>query len=220
MSALHLTSAAAAAPPVSSWLAAVAAGDAAIARAVHRHMSAAPDALVQAVAWISHLGDRWVLGALMALACTALALRGAPRLAVAAGGLMALQGLLVWALKAHWQRARPIDGALDAASVVVNGSSLPSGHATAALVGFGLLAWLALRAGPPAWRAHRRAIVASAVLLAAAIGVSRVLLGVHYPTDVLAGWCVGGLWLALCSRCLPRLLPRHAPAGWHGPGKP
>ncbi len=70
--------------------------------------------------------------------------------------------------------------------------SFPSGHATTAVVFFGFLAY---------YLAHRRAhgrriwIYAAATLLMLLIGVSRVYLGVHYPSDVLAGFMLGALWL-------------------------
>ena len=48
-------------------------------------------------------------------------------------------------------------------------------------------------------------ILASAVVLALAIGGTRIYLGVHYPTDVLAGWCAGIAWALLCSLIARRL---------------
>lgn len=76
---------------------------------------------------------------------------------------------------------------------IVHTYSFPSGHAAGNMVFFGALAMLAIR---------RDAYVAAglAVLL---IGVSRVWLGVHWPSDVLAGWIEGLGWLALCAVWLP-----------------
>lgn len=171
-----------------------------------------PAPVHSAVALLSHLGDRWFITALAVLAFAALALRGQPVRALAAGALLSGQGLLVWWLKDLAMRARPPQGVVDAAwGVVVNGYSLPSGHTTAATVAYGLLAWLALNSGLALGRAQRAAVITAAVGLALGIGVSRVLLGAHFPTDVLAGWCVGGAWLAL-SVVLLKALPPEQPA--------
>lgn len=72
--------------------------------------------------------------------------------------------------------------------------SFPSGHATGSMAFFGLLVYLALRAGGPFWR--RALAVAGALLAVLLIGASRVYLGEHYPTDVVGGWAVGLVWLA------------------------
>jgi undecaprenyl-diphosphatase len=164
--------------------------------------------LVLALSAISHLGDRWVIGSAALWACAAVALRGQPWRASVVAGLLAAQGLSIWVVKDWVARARPEGGAVAPAWVVVNGHSFPSGHAAAAALGFGLLAWLAVHSGPPHWRAHRRAIFATAVVLAVAVGVSRCLLGVHYAGDVLAGWCMGGAWLLMGLALLQRMPAR------------
>lgn len=71
------------------------------------------------------------------------------------------------------------------------GFSFPSGHASHSAVGYGILAVLVSRTRLP--RAARAAIVIGLVVLVFLIGLSRVWLGVHYPTDVLAGWIAGGV---------------------------
>lgn len=76
--------------------------------------------------------------------------------------------------------------------VDVSGYSFPSGHATSSAVIYLTLATLAGQVTPS--RAARRYLLAVAVLLVGAIGCSRVYLGVHWPSDVLAGWSFGTLW--------------------------
>ena len=75
--------------------------------------------------------------------------------------------------------------------------SMPSGHAMMSAVVFGLIAVGLFRAS--AWiRAHPDVLLV-APLLAVAIGLSRVYLGVHWMSDVVVGWVFGALWIALVA---------------------
>ncbi len=74
--------------------------------------------------------------------------------------------------------------------------SFPSGHSVMSLLFFGFLAYLLVQQrGRGKWH---RFVGIGFVLIPVLVGVSRLVLGAHYPTDVLAGWDVGALWLALC----------------------
>lgn len=98
-------------------------------------------------------------------------------------------GLVVDLIKGLVVRARPdlVPHLVDA-----HGYSFPSGHATSSAVVYLTLASLAGQVTPD--RAARRYLLAVAVMLAGAIGCSRVYLGVHWPSDVIAGWSFGTLW--------------------------
>jgi len=100
--------------------------------------------------------------------------------------------LLSSTLKGEFGRARP---ELVPHGELVSGLSFPSGHAFSSAVVYLTLAVLLARVQP-----HRRPkiyLMSLAIFLTLLIGVSRVYLGVHWPSDVLAGWCVGSAWALL-----------------------
>lgn len=80
----------------------------------------------------------------------------------------------------------------------VSSASFPSAHAMNSAVVYLTLA--AVLARTHIERRLRRYIVGAAILLVLLIGCSRIWLGVHWPSDVLAGWLVGGAWALLCFR--------------------
>lgn len=96
-------------------------------------------------------------------------------------------------LKVGFARPRPD---LVAHAVDVTSMSFPSGHAMLSAVTYLTLG--ALLARTQSRRRTRAYVLGAAVLLTLLIGASRVYLGVHWPTDVLAGWCLGAAWALLC----------------------
>jgi undecaprenyl-diphosphatase len=97
------------------------------------------------------------------------------------------------ALKVGVARARPD---IVPHLVEVHDLSFPSGHAMVSAVTYLTLA--ALISGTRTYRSTRVFTVAAGILLTLMIGASRVYLGVHYPTDVLGGWCAGATWALAC----------------------
>jgi undecaprenyl-diphosphatase len=96
-------------------------------------------------------------------------------------------------VKEYVARPRPSGEPLVSAS----GYSFPSGHALNSTVSYGLLAVVAWRSSLPL--AIRRVAVAVGVTLPILVGLSRIALGVHYPTDVLGGWLAGLAFIALAA---------------------
>jgi undecaprenyl-diphosphatase len=103
-------------------------------------------------------------------------------------------------LKIQFARPRP-DLFVPAAKVFT--ASFPSGHAALSAITYMTLAALLTRTTVD--QRLRYYFVAVAVALTFMIGVSRVYLGVHYPTDVLAGWCLGSAWALICWAIMTRL---------------
>jgi len=108
---------------------------------------------------------------------------------VAVAGGQVLSNLL----KFEVDRPRP-----DLVSHLVNETSLsfPSGHAMLSAVTYLTLGSLAARFLPD--RTTKVFVLGLAVLTTVLVGTSRVYLGVHWPSDVLAGWCAGFAWAMLC----------------------
>jgi len=106
-------------------------------------------------------------------------------------------GVLVTGFKNLYDRGRP---PLVDRLVVETNASLPSGHALGSVVVLGVLATVVVLG------TRRSAVqvgaVAPAAVGTAAIGISRLYLGVHWITDVLTGWLLGGAWLAVCVTVL------------------
>ncbi|MGE2722636.1 phosphatase PAP2 family protein [Mycolicibacterium celeriflavum] len=104
-------------------------------------------------------------------------------------------GLVTEIAKAIADRPRP-----DTAFVHALGTAFPSGHALGVLVA--VLAWLAV--GLPLVRAAARAwLIALGVVVIVMIGLGRVVLNVHHPSDVLAGWCLGYAFFVFCLLVVP-----------------
>lgn len=138
---------------------------------------------------LTHLGGAPFLLAATAVAAVWLLVRHERGRALALTATVLGGRLLIELLKLATDRPRP---AVDAHPVTVFSQSFPSGHAGNSAITFGALALFAL---PERWRVSG---LAAAVLLSGAIGATRPILGVHWPTDVLGGWCLGALWLLLC----------------------
>ncbi len=148
---------------------------------------------------ITALGGFTVLTLVTVLAVTVLAMkRRRLQAAIFAVTVMAAQ-VIAEAVKALVDRPRPnIVTRFD----IVYSSSFPSGHSTMAPVVYLTLAVI-LAAGEPR-RDVRVLIFACAAAATFAIGISRIYLGVHWPTDVLAGWVLGGA-IALVAMTVLRL---------------
>lgn len=154
-----------------------------------------PNWLDGVMRFVTALGHYWVVIPLLAVATYAFYRKGQT---IAAGLLVAstVGGIvLTTALKTVFQRDRP---ELFDSGYTASFYSFPSGHATIAVGFYGTLTLLV------AWRLsgfRRWVVVLVSVALVLLIGFSRLYLGVHYPTDVLAGFLAAPVWISTIGLC-------------------
>ena len=146
-----------------------------------------------AVRDVTALGSVTVLGLLTLCVGLYFFLDRRPRLGVFVLAAVASGGALTFALKFLFNRARP---SILPADLLPVDPSFPSGHAALAAVVYLTLGLLLARTLPK--RRLKVYVVALAAGLALAVGTSRIYLGMHWPSDVLAGWTLGGVWALVC----------------------
>jgi undecaprenyl-diphosphatase len=139
------------------------------------------------------LGGVAVLGLITATVVSFFWLSSMRRAAIYVGVASVGGLLLATALKHSFDRPRPD---LVPHGAMVYTSSFPSGHSTMAAAAYLTLGMVASRFVPR--RRLKVLLIGVAMLVTAAVGVSRVYLGVHWPSDVLAGWAVGASWALVC----------------------
>ena len=146
----------------------------------------------EAVRDVTALGSFTVLGFILIATVLYFVLNGQRRTAVFVGFAVVGGTILSNLLKELFDRPRP--EMIDAARVFT--ASFPSGHATLSAVVFLTLGLLLAEATKV--RRLKAYFVGLGIFLAVVVGISRIYLGVHFPTDVIAGWALGTAWSLVC----------------------
>ena len=150
-------------------------------------------AVVKALSTVSSIGGRSVLIPLVVIVVVMLLIRRRPRLAIylAVTGIGAM--LLDPSLKTLVGRVRPVVADPIAQG---GGNSFPSGHTLGTTIVYGMLALVFL---PMVRRRWRGWLIGAATVIIVAVGLSRIGLGVHFLSDVLAGWFLGLAWIGVTA---------------------
>jgi undecaprenyl-diphosphatase len=165
--------------------------------------------LVPAARLLTHLGDVVTLLAAGLLAALWLWFRGHRRRALLLLVIIVSERLLIEAMKAGFDRARPDPLGHQ---VAVHNLAFPSGHSANAMAG-----WLAIALLAASPRLRLPAI-AMALTLALATGLCRLVLQVHWPSDVAGGWAFGAAWTLLLVRLFAAAPHARRPSEGWGPG--
>lgn len=153
------------------------------------HYAIRHSAFTRAMRWLSDAHKTAVWFVVMALVAGWLVLRRLHRLALFVVVTVLGSSLLNNVVKLLVNRARPH---LSDPVAVAGGKSFPSGHAQAAIVGYGVLLAVFLPIIPRRWRPLAASVAAALVLL---VGFARIALGVHYLSDVIGAFLIGTVWL-------------------------
>jgi len=164
--------------------------DQAASRAAERATSGS-DALLLAAELVTYLGDPWLVTLGSLLLALLLLHAGRRRLALFVVAARVGAQVLSSGLKEVYDRARPV---FDEPVATALGASFPSGHSLGSAAFYAMLAVVLAPRLTRAWP-----LLVAAAALSGLVAASRVLLGVHYPSDVAAGLLIGWGWVALCT---------------------
>jgi undecaprenyl-diphosphatase len=165
--------------------------DIAADRTVHASVTPAGTAAMQ---WVSRIGSPVTVTIVAVFGALELLRRARPRLLIIWIAAIGGASLLDRTLKTLVHRSRP----LFAGDALRGTFSFPSGHAMMSLTGSAMLVYVLIVIGSlPAGR-RRSAVIVGGSLFVGLVGISRVYLGAHYPSDVLGGWTAAAAWVAAC----------------------
>jgi membrane-associated phospholipid phosphatase len=171
----------------------LAAFDVELSAALHEHVSRET---LQAFAVITHLGDTELMIAI-GIIVFAYLFKYRDRLVALAWAVATISGgLMNRLLKIIFERSRPVH---DHGLVIETSWSFPSGHAAGSMLMYGLLAYLLVRYTKAALHIPIALVGITLIIL---VGSSRVILQVHYLSDVLAGYMAATVWVAICIAAL------------------
>ncbi|RDD83748.1 PAP2 family protein [Dyella tabacisoli] len=163
--------------------------DTAFAEQLRQHL---PVPLLRGIAELTQLGNFIPLAIAGGVTCVLMLFRRQWRLAITWAAALLGNVAIYSSLKGYFQRPRPLDGH---GFISEPTWSFPSGHASGSMVFYGALTYVLMCLLPARWH---RAIIAAAIAFITVIGISRIMLQVHYFSDVMAGYAIGLTWLLVC----------------------